>query len=1098
MEGLGGIPRSSSAPPEFFEEFARDIRLRRRLGRGSVGGSGVSGGSNVGGVDDGGLFGDWEGSGSGDDLFVGDGREMLLGSGSGVGGGGNGGGLGGSRSSMPIRSVGAVGDRVPPRSFSTTELGVIGKKVEGGGDKGGKSGMVSSQSVLERIQEDFPRTPSPVHELLNGVGGGKKGEGGKSGRRRLAPIPIPGLPKEFTNVTDERLGDDVGDSLAAAKLLGAAKSTDDIPTRPHMSPPKQHRRASSINWSADLPVNVAMSLKKPIPRVPSASLLAAAAAGVAGAESGVRSDHQIGDDPRQSPPRAPSPTDSIAGSSGTAGRSLGMSGSAHYAAAEHAGVHGGYMAGGAGGLGEIDDPYRGQAQPNDQYLNAFGGPYPPAAGHAGYVGNTGAGGVNGDLAASLAAMNLNMGMNGAPGGIGNIANLAALTGVTPEQLAGLSGLMNAGTGMNGLNGMAAMQQLAALNPANLNFSQQDMKLLHMAAFVNAQQQVYATQISNGMMGPNGTPPQHMMNGMSPNLGAANPYAAYNSPLGGNGLFPRGGNGSGLGSGNSHRGWDQAPASAAAHHGYVGGMPPRGRKLYGDQYRNSYDANNGAMRGRGGRGKRHARYQDGVTGSSSKMNGRGAGLNGGGSGAVPRSALLDEFRATSASIGRAVTVHNDMGPSNSGGLTGDVRGSGLYGNNGPPSAREWELKEIKDHIVEFSTDQYGSRFIQQKLESASPEDVADVLAQATVSAHRLMTDVFGNYVVQKLLDHGGEEARKVFSKELQGRMLAMSLHMYGCRVVQKLLEVVDGELRTSLVNELDGHVLKCIRDQNGNHVIQKCVELVDAESVLFIVNAVKGQTVLLAEHSYGCRVVQRILEHGAPEHKGPVMKEIMNAIPSLIRDQYGNYVIQHVVEHGSEEERKVVIGIVRAEICELSRHKFASNVVERCLEHLPDEQRTELIEILIVGKGAPHASPLNQLVHDQYGNYVVQRLLDVAQPSQQERIANILRSQVGSIKKFPYGKHIIARLENYWNGVNSGDGLAEGNGLMPGGGMGVGLNLHGFEGSAGLMQANGNSLGLSGMVPRTVPPMNNIGNMNGWGEGGRSGLGLGSTGIMNRY
>jgi hypothetical protein len=49
-------------------------------------------------------------------------------------------------------------------------------------------------------------------------------------------------------------------------------------------------------------------------------------------------------------------------------------------------------------------------------------------------------------------------------------------------------------------------------------------------------------------------------------------------------------------------------------------------------------------------------------------------------------------------------------------------------------------------VEFSTDQFGSRFIQQKLDSATPEE-KQVLFNEVVpaSALQLMQDVFGNYV-----------------------------------------------------------------------------------------------------------------------------------------------------------------------------------------------------------------------------------------------------------------------------------------------------------------------------------------------------------------
>lgn len=50
---------------------------------------------------------------------------------------------------------------------------------------------------------------------------------------------------------------------------------------------------------------------------------------------------------------------------------------------------------------------------------------------------------------------------------------------------------------------------------------------------------------------------------------------------------------------------------------------------------------------------------------------------------------------------------------------------------------------------FSVDQHGSRFIQQKLENCSIEDKASVFQEVLPHASKLMTDVFGNYVIQKV-------------------------------------------------------------------------------------------------------------------------------------------------------------------------------------------------------------------------------------------------------------------------------------------------------------------------------------------------------------
>ena len=51
--------------------------------------------------------------------------------------------------------------------------------------------------------------------------------------------------------------------------------------------------------------------------------------------------------------------------------------------------------------------------------------------------------------------------------------------------------------------------------------------------------------------------------------------------------------------------------------------------------------------------------------------------------------------------------------------------------------------------------------------------------------QLMTDVFGNYVVQKLFEHGSQAQKAILAKQMEGHILSLSLQMYGCRVVQKV-------------------------------------------------------------------------------------------------------------------------------------------------------------------------------------------------------------------------------------------------------------------------------------------------------------------------
>eukprot|EP00252_Welwitschia_mirabilis_P006489 TRINITY_DN1737_c0_g1_i1.p1 TRINITY_DN1737_c0_g1~~TRINITY_DN1737_c0_g1_i1.p1 ORF type:complete len:1058 (-),score=248.94 TRINITY_DN1737_c0_g1_i1:447-3620(-) len=340
---------------------------------------------------------------------------------------------------------------------------------------------------------------------------------------------------------------------------------------------------------------------------------------------------------------------------------------------------------------------------------------------------------------------------------------------------------------------------------------------------------------------------------------------------------------------------------------------------------------------------------------------------------------------------------------------DEYGSSLLEEYKSNKTRSFELSEISGHVVEFSSDQHGSRFIQQKLEGATDEEKIMVFEELFPHALELMTDVFGNYVIQKFFEHGTIKQRKDLANQLTGHIVALSLQMYGCRVIQKAIEVVDEEQKAQMVLELDGHVMRCVRDQNGNHVIQKCIECIPQEKIQFIISSFFGQVVALSTHAYGCRVIQRVLEHCTDEKTQNIMMgEILQSVCLLAEDQYGNYVVQHVLEHGKAHERAAVIKKLAGQIVKMSRQKFASNVVEKCLVYGSSAERELLIKEML--GSTDENEPLQEMMKDQFANYVVQKVLETCDDQQRELILSRIRVHLSALKKYTFGKHIVARVE----------------------------------------------------------------------------------------
>lgn len=323
-----------------------------------------------------------------------------------------------------------------------------------------------------------------------------------------------------------------------------------------------------------------------------------------------------------------------------------------------------------------------------------------------------------------------------------------------------------------------------------------------------------------------------------------------------------------------------------------------------------------------------------------------------------------------------------------------------------SSKRYELKDIYDYIVEFSGDQHGSRFIQTKLETANSDDKDQVFSEILPNAVVLMKDLFGNYVIQKFFEHGNQVQKQALAAKMKGKVIELSMQMYACRVVQKALSCVLVEQQAELVSELEPEVLQIVKDQNGNHVIQKIIQTVPREHTDFIFDCFKGRVSELSQHTYGCRVIQRALEWGSEADKTAIMRELHGCAQLLITDQYGNYVTQHVITAGSDEDRARMVSLVMAQLPTLSKHKFASNVVEKCIVNGTPEQQCQIRD-RFMEKGEDGNVFLVSLIKDQFGNYVLQTLINTLQGQDKDVLVNEVKPLLASCKKACQGKQIAA-------------------------------------------------------------------------------------------
>ena len=115
--------------------------------------------------------------------------------------------------------------------------------------------------------------------------------------------------------------------------------------------------------------------------------------------------------------------------------------------------------------------------------------------------------------------------------------------------------------------------------------------------------------------------------------------------------------------------------------------------------------------------------------------------------------------------------------------------------------------------------------------------------------------------------------------------------------------------------------------------------------------------------------------------------------------------------------------------DLSNHKYASNVVEKCLAHGSDSDRREIIDEILRSNnyevseensgGQQLNGALYNMMRDRYGNYVIQKCIEVSTGKQREVLmkkitacANVLKKQVN------YSRHVYNFIEKMSSGADT--------------------------------------------------------------------------------
>ncbi|KAJ2997413.1 hypothetical protein HDV02_005542 [Globomyces sp. JEL0801] len=265
--------------------------------------------------------------------------------------------------------------------------------------------------------------------------------------------------------------------------------------------------------------------------------------------------------------------------------------------------------------------------------------------------------------------------------------------------------------------------------------------------------------------------------------------------------------------------------------------------------------------------------------------------------------------------------------------------------------------------------------------------------------------------------GTELQAQALCQKMKGHVIQLSCDRFGCHVMQKAIEKVGDEVKMNLISELFPSIPETFTHRFACHVWQRIFEIKwkDGRSPNYmsvIQNAVVGQWASIANDENGSLVVQCIFEHVTPAEKAPVIEEIFQCTAEISKGQWGNWVTQHLLEHGTIAEQNHITSVVLDNVYSMSVDQYASKVVEKCVKIASKRDLQQFVDEILRNQPDRDCPYILSMMNNQYGNYVVQNVLSVAETNQRDHCVRLLAPHIPLLRASKYGQRVASLCEKY--------------------------------------------------------------------------------------
>ena len=227
------------------------------------------------------------------------------------------------------------------------------------------------------------------------------------------------------------------------------------------------------------------------------------------------------------------------------------------------------------------------------------------------------------------------------------------------------------------------------------------------------------------------------------------------------------------------------------------------------------------------------------------------------------------------------------------------------------------------------------------------------------------------------------------------------NQYGTKVLQYLIDFLTNDKNILFfIEKTLPHVVILINDLNGIHIIQRLI-CIKSNYVQLIYNKIFENIKLIAVTRDGSNFIKKLLDFLDENNLTLLINSINDKLAVIITNQYGNYIIQNIIMKDNLNLKYNIIETIIKNIVSFSNQKFSSNVVEKCFEVY--EMKDKVIDEILKNNN------FEQILLNEYGNYVIQKALIKSDQNKQHSMFKLLVPLIHKLQCLSFGQKLLSKL-----------------------------------------------------------------------------------------